>query len=84
MKNPTELHLQVAKRVLRYLKGTTEYGIFYNKGGDDELVAYTDSNHVGDLNDRKSTSGYVFLLSSGAVSWSSRKQLVISLSSTEA
>ena len=49
MENPTELHLQAAKRVLRYLKGTTGFGIFYKKGGDDELVAYTDSDYAGDL-----------------------------------
>jgi len=84
MENPTELHLQAAKRVLRYLKGTTELGIFYRKGGDDKFVAYTDSDYAGDLDERKSTSGYVFLLSSGAVSWSSKKQPIVSLSSTEA
>lgn len=69
MENPTELHLQVAKRVLRYLKGTLDFGIFYKKGGNNELIAYTDSDYAGDLEDRKSTSGYVFLLSSEAVSW---------------
>ena len=74
MENPIELHLQAAKRVLRYLKGTTGFGIFYKKGGDDKLVAYTNSDYVGDLEDRKSTLGYVFLLSSGAVSWSSKKK----------
>ena len=84
MENPTELHLLAAKRVLRYLKGTTEFGIFYKKRGDDELAAYTDSDYAGDLEDRKSTSGYVFLLSSRAVSWSTRKQPVVSLSTTEA
>ena len=84
MENPTELHLQVAKRVLRYLTGTTGFGIFYKKGGDDELVAYTDSDYAGDLEERKSTSGYVFLLSLGAVSRSSRKQPVVSLSTIEA
>ena len=41
MKNPIELHLQATKRALKYLKGTTEYEIFYKKGEDDELVAYT-------------------------------------------
>lgn len=79
MENPTELHLQVAKRVLIYLIGTTEFGIFYRKEGNSELLAYTDSDYAGDLDDRKSTSGYVFLLSSGAVSWSSRKQPIVSL-----
>ncbi|KAK6144980.1 hypothetical protein DH2020_021800 [Rehmannia glutinosa] len=85
MENPTELHLHVAKRVLRYFKGTTGFGIFYKKKrGDEKLVAYTDSDYAGDLEDRKSTSGYVFLLSSGVVSWSSKKQPVVSLSTTEA
>ncbi|KAJ8766885.1 hypothetical protein K2173_009229 [Erythroxylum novogranatense] len=84
MENPTQFHLQVAKRVLRYLKGTTEFGIFYKKGGDNDLITYTDNDYAGDLEDRKSTSGYVFLLSSGAVSWSSKNQPVVSLSTTEA
>ena len=84
MENPTELHLQVAKRVLRYLKGTVDFGIFYKKGGNNDLVAYTDSDYAGDLGDRKSTSGYVFLLSSGTISWLSKKQPVVSLSTTEA
>lgn len=84
MENPTQLHLQLAKRVLRYLQGTTEYGIFYKKGGNDDLIAYTDSDYAGDLDDRRSTSGYVFLFGSGAVSWSSKKQPIVSLSTTEA
>ena len=84
MGQPTELHLQTAKRVLRYLRGTTNLRIFYKKGGNDKLVAFIDSGYAGDLEDRKSTSGYVFMLSSGAVSWSSRKQPVVSLSITEA
>ena len=84
MENPTKLHLQAAKRVLRYLKGITGFGIFYKKGGDDELVTCSDSGYAGDLEDRKSTLGYVYLLSSGAVSWSSRKQPVVSLSTIDA
>lgn len=73
MSRPTKLHLQVAKRALRYLRGTTNYGIHYKRGGDGELLAFTDSDYAGDSDDRKSTSGYVFLLSSGAVSWCSKK-----------
>lgn len=84
MEKPTQLHLQLAKRVLRYLQGTTEYGIFYKKGGNEGLIAYTDSYYSGDLDDRKSTSGYVFIFGSGAVSWSSKKQPIASLSTTEA
>ena len=82
--HPTEIHLQAVKRVLRYIKGTLTYGIFYKQGGNKELLAYTDSDYAGDLEDRKSTSGFSFLLSSGAVSWSSKKQPVVTLSTTEA
>lgn len=83
MANPTDLHMQAAKRVLRYLKGTVDMGVFYKRGGVEGLLAYTDSDYAGDVDDRKSTSGYVFLLGGGAVSWSSRKQPV-TLSTTEA
>lgn len=84
MSRPTELHWLAAKRILRYLEGTTELGIFYKKGDRKDLIAYTDSDFVGDLDDRKSTSGYVLLLGSGAVSWMSKKQPVVILSTTEA
>jgi hypothetical protein len=84
MGKPTELHLLAAKRILRYLKGTTGLGILYKKGGDERLVGYADSNYAGDLEDRKSTSGYVFMIGSGAVAWSSRKQPIVTLSTTEA
>nr|KYP50279.1 Retrovirus-related Pol polyprotein from transposon TNT 1-94 [Cajanus cajan] len=84
MSQPTQIHMQAAKRVLRYLQGTVNFGIFYKKGGDEELLAYTDSDYASDLEDRKSTSGYVFLLSNGAVAWSSKKQPIVTLSTTEA
>ncbi|KAL9429389.1 hypothetical protein AB3S75_031241 [Citrus x aurantiifolia] len=84
MSKPTELHILAVKRIMRYLKGTTELGVFYKKGGNEGLVGYTDSNYAGDLNDRKSTSGYVFMLGSGAVAWSSKKQPIVTLSTTEA
>ncbi|CAL2259306.1 unnamed protein product [Prunus armeniaca] len=60
------------------------YGIHYKKGGDGELLTFTDSDYAGDMEDRKSTSGYVFLMSSCAVSWCSKKQPVVTLSTTEA
>jgi hypothetical protein len=58
MEHPTEIHLQAAKRVLRYVKGTSSLGVFYKKEGNQELLGYTDSDYTGDQNDRKSTSGY--------------------------
>jgi len=64
MAKPTEVHLQtVAKRVLRYLKGTINYGIFYKKNGNKQLIAFTDGDYAGAIEDRKNTSGYVFMLS---------------------
>jgi hypothetical protein len=84
MASPTEMHLQAAKRILRYLKGTINYGIFYKKNENKQLIAYTDSDYAGDIVDKKSTSGYVFMLSGGVVSWSSKKQPIVTLSTTEA
>ena len=60
MANPTKLHWQAAKRVLRYLIGTVDLGIFYQKEGNKELMAYTESDYAGDMDDRKSTSGMCF------------------------
>nr|GEX61724.1 copia-type polyprotein [Tanacetum cinerariifolium] len=85
MESPTEMHWCAAKRILRYIQGTTEFGILYKRGGEKStLVAYSDSDFAGDLDDRKSTSGSVFLLAGGAISWSSKKQPVVTLSTTEA
>ncbi|XP_048437163.1 secreted RxLR effector protein 161-like [Pyrus x bretschneideri] len=84
MEYPAETHVMAAKRILRYIKGTVEFGVFYKKGGDEGLIGYTDSDYAGDQDDRKSTSCYVFMLNSGAVSWSSKKQPVVTLSTTEA
>lgn len=84
MAKPLDIHLQAAKRALRYLKGTLNYGIYYKIAESGELLAFTDSDYVGDMEDRKSTSGYVFLMGSGAVSWCSKKQPIVTLSTTEA
>ena len=84
MESPTEVHHQAVKKILRYLKGTVNYGLFYKKSEINVLVGFSDSDYAGDLDDRKSTSGYVFLLSGAAVSWSSKKQPVVTLSTTEA
>ena len=57
---------------------------FYKKIESNKLVGFSDCDYAGDLEDRKSTSGYVFMPSSGAISWSSEKQQVVSLSTIEA
>lgn len=77
MENPKESHLLDTKRILRYLRGTTSFGIFYKKGEKSDLIGYTDSDYAGDIDDRKSTSGYVFMPGSGAISWSSKKQEIV-------
>ena len=84
MDNPKELHFQAIKRIMSYLKGTCEYGLFYQRNRGRELVGYTNSDYASDVEDRKSTSGYVFMTSEADISWSSRKQPVVSLSTTEA
>ncbi|KAL6329650.1 hypothetical protein AAG906_026375 [Vitis piasezkii] len=67
-----------------YLQGTKEFGLFYKNGENPDLFGFIDSDYVGDLNDRKSTSGYVFMMGTGVVSWSLKKQPIVTLSSTEA
>ncbi|BBH06990.1 hypothetical protein Prudu_018783 [Prunus dulcis] len=57
MEAPTILHFQAAKRVLRYLKGTTEFGVLYKRGKSRGLVGFINSDFAGDFDDRKSTSG---------------------------
>ena len=83
MECPKELHLLAAKRIFRYLQGTIDFGLFYRKEKKLTLFGFTDSNYAGDPDDRRSTSGYVFMIGSGAVSWSSKKQQIVTLSTTE-
>ncbi|XP_072066584.1 secreted RxLR effector protein 161-like [Arachis hypogaea] len=84
MEEPCTNHLQAAKRILRYIKGTLNDGIYYENTNEVNLVGYTDSDWAGDIETRKSTSGFVFHLGSGAISWSSKKQPVVALSTAEA
>jgi hypothetical protein len=70
MERPIELHVAAVKRILRYLKGTTDYGLWYERGKGDELIGWLDSDYAGELHDRRSTSGYVFMIGSKVVSWS--------------
>ena len=73
MEKPSEIHLNAARRVLRYVKGTIDYGVFYKKENGTDLVSYTDSDYAGDIYDCKSTSGHAFMLNSSAISWTSKK-----------
>jgi hypothetical protein len=82
MANPGHIHWEAAKRVLRYLKGTKDLRLTYGTRADG-LTGYTDADWASQ-DHRHSTSGYIFLIDGGAVSWSSKKQPVVALSSTEA
>eukprot|EP00253_Pinus_taeda_P013208 PITA_13208 len=73
MERPKKAHWQAAKRILRYVKGTKRFGILYTVSECSDLVGYTDSDSAGSVDDRKSTSGCVFHMSSGAISWASKK-----------
>ncbi|KAL4342059.1 hypothetical protein GQ457_08G024400 [Hibiscus cannabinus] len=81
--SPTDVHLGVAKRVLRYVKSTLGEGLNYLKMDNVVLTGYFDSDWAGSLDDMKSTSLYVFNLGSGAICWSSKKQQVMAQSTTE-
>ncbi|KAL0414443.1 UNVERIFIED_CONTAM: Retrovirus-related Pol polyprotein from transposon RE1 [Sesamum radiatum] len=72
------------KRILRYLQGTKDFGIWYKSTNDAKLVGYTDSDWAGSADDMKSTSGYTFSLGSGIFSWASKKQATVAQSSAEA
>ena len=72
------------KRILRYLKGTSNLGLLYREGTPAEIAGYSDADWAGDIGDRKSTSGYVFLIGGAAISWKSSKQSCVSLSTAEA
>jgi hypothetical protein len=81
---PRPVHLVVAKHVMRYLKGTMDYGFIYDGDHDFTLTGYTDADWAGSVADRKSTSRCCFNLGSAMISWQSRKHSSIALSTAEA
>ncbi|XP_031280328.1 uncharacterized protein LOC116138799 [Pistacia vera] len=74
MSNPSEIHLRVAKRVVRYIKGIPEFGVWFKRFEDFQLVRYSDSDWAGSIDDIRSTSDYMFFLDSGAACWLSKKK----------
>ena len=84
MENPQEEHWIAVKRIFRYLQGTKTHGICYKPSGKIDFCGYSDADWAGDLADRKSTSGYTFMLLGAPVSWGSKKQPSVSLSTSEA
>jgi hypothetical protein len=82
--SPRESHLTATKRILRYLKSTPNVGLWYPKGSNFELIGYSDSDYAGCKVDRRSTSGTCQFLGRSLVSWSSKKQNSVALSTAEA
>ena len=77
-------HWTAVKRIMRYLKKTKHYGLLYSRSKSDMCSEYSDSDYAGELDDRKSTSGHLFKLAGAAVSWTSKEQSTVSLSTAEA
>ena len=82
--NPEESHLMAVKRIFRYLKGTQNLALWYPRDSAFELFGYTDSDYAGCNLDKKSTSGGCHFLGNRLISWSSKKQTSVSISTAEA
>lgn len=81
--NPTQTHMDAVKRIFRYLNGTQHYELTY-RGTIGPLEGYSDADWGGDAATLRSTSGFVFNIGSGAISWSAKRQSTVSLSSCQA
>jgi Reverse transcriptase (RNA-dependent DNA polymerase) len=84
MHSPSEEHMDAVMRILRYLKGSPGRGIMFEKHGHLEIAGYTDADWAGSVCDRKSTTGYFTFVGGNLVTWRSKKQNVVALSSAEA
>ncbi|KAL5827481.1 hypothetical protein ACOSQ4_019278 [Xanthoceras sorbifolium] len=82
--NPGLDHWKAVKKVMRYLQGTKDYMLMYRRTDNLEVIGYSDSDFAGCVDSRKSTSGYIFMMASGAVSWRSAKQSLTATSTMEA
>jgi hypothetical protein len=83
MAHPTEQHWKAPRDILRYLNGTKDVGIVFKKDTGN-FQGYCDADYAGDIDTRRSTTGYVFLLNGGAVSWSSKLHHTVAVSTAEA
>lgn len=82
--NPKESHLEAVKRIIRYVSGTSDFGVYFTFETNMEIAGYFDSDWGGNLKDRRSTSGGCFFVGNNMVAWHSKKQNCISLSTAEA
>jgi hypothetical protein len=84
MHDPYECHLALIKRILRYVRGTTSFGLHLHASSSTSLTVYTDADWAGCPDTRRSTSGYCIFFGESLVSWSSKRQPTVSRSSAEA
>ena len=84
LSNHNRSHMNAALHVLRYLKYTSTIGISYSNTATLELTGYSDSDWASDLDTRRSTTGYLFIFAGGPISWESKRQQSVALSSSEA
>ena len=82
--NPSIDNWKAVKKVLRYLQGTKDYMLTYRRTNNLKIIGYSDSDYAGCKDTRKSTSGYIFMLSNGPISRKSHKQSLIASSTMEA
>ncbi|KAK2378762.1 putative mitochondrial protein [Trifolium repens] len=83
MSNPGKAHWEAVKWILRYLRGTTEKCLYFGKG-EIKVQGYVDADFAGEVDHRRSTTGYIFTVGTTAVSWMSRIQKIVAISTTEA
>ncbi|GLT61624.1 hypothetical protein SLA2020_343190 [Shorea laevis] len=83
MQSLSEIHLKGAKRILKYVKGTIDFGVMYSRSNEIKLLGFTDSDWVGSEDDMESTSGCCFSIGSGMISWCSRKQDAVAQSTAK-
>ena len=84
MQNPRKPHLEAVHCILGYVKGMNDYGLLYKKGETCKLAGYCDADYAGDHDARRLTTGYMFSVGIAVVSWSSKRQPTVSLSTIEA
>ncbi|CAL8151010.1 unnamed protein product [Prunus armeniaca] len=84
MHNPRTSHLQVVKRIFRYIKGTVEQGLNFHQSNDFSLRSFSDADWVGSVDDRRSTIGACIFFGPNLLTWTAKKQSTVSRSSTEA
>ncbi|KMQ94006.1 integrase core domain protein [Lasius niger] len=83
LEQPTKTHWNAFKRILKYRKGTPYHGLYYKSGSDTKILAYSDADYAGDTETRRSTTGYVLKLGPSTIIWSSQRQKIVALSTTE-